>query len=253
MASFGPIPFPETTTLGPLADDAIHIWRAGLRVPPHWLEAQHVCLSGDETARAARFIREEHRRRFAAGRVVLRLLLARYLNAPPGSFQFEITKYGKPFLVDYQTDLTFNVSHSDDLALFAFARGRAVGVDIEKFQERLEIEKIARRYFSSAEIEALFALPEEQRVQAFYNGWTRKEAYIKARGLGLSIGLDTFDVTLAPGAPPAILRARDDDPARWSVFALDPAPGFAAALVTEGRNVTVQTSRFDPDDFPPSV
>jgi|SRR5271170_1875167 len=185
-------------------------------------------LTLDERNRAARFHFEEHRRYFIAARGMLRELLGRYLAVDATAIEFSYNPHGKP-AVD---GLYFNLSHSDNMALFAISRTREVGVDIERINPSFAGEQIPEQYFSPAEVKILRSLPKERQTEAFFNCWTRKEAYVKARGLGLSLELHSFEVSLAPGEPAAFLRGVEG----WSIEALEPAPGFAAAVVAAGRD-----------------
>jgi 4'-phosphopantetheinyl transferase len=185
-------------------------------------------LSEDERNRADRFHFEIHRRRFVAARGMLREHLGRCLERDPANIGFSYNSHGKP-AVD---DVYFNLSHSDTLVLYAISRTREVGVDIERVNPSFAEEQIPEHYFSPAEVTVLRSLPKDKQTEAFFNCWTRKEAYVKARGLGLSLALHSFDVTLAPGEPAAFLRGGDG----WSIEALDPAPGFAAAVVAAGSH-----------------
>ena len=227
----------------------VHVWRAELDLPVAAVAALDALLSGDERDRAARFHFERDRRRFTVARGGLRALLGAYLGAPAAAIAFDYGSHGKPRLAGALTagDLRFNVSHSAGVALYAVARGREVGVDVEGHREDFATAEIAERFFSPAERQALAALPPDRRCEAFFACWARKEAYIKARGLGLSLALDAFDVSLAPGEPAALLATRDD-PAerdRWSVRALDPGPGLAGAIAAERRDWTLSCWRWD--------
>jgi 4'-phosphopantetheinyl transferase len=172
------------------------------------------------------------------GRGLLRIILGHYVEAPPEGLRFCYNPYGKPALDPTQDrgSLRFNLSHSGGRALYAVARGREVGVDVETIRTEFAGLAIAERFFAPAEVAVLRDLAPEHRTRAFFSCWTRKEAFIKARGKGLSIPLDTFEVSLAPGAPAALLATHDDrdEAARWTLFDLDPGPGFAGALAVEG-------------------
>ncbi|GAK51691.1 4'-phosphopantetheinyl transferase [Candidatus Moduliflexus flocculans] len=225
-------------TLQLLATDA-HVWRVPLQQSDDALEALLAVLDADERARADRFRFPKDRRHYIAARGTLRLLLSRYLAMPVAKIAFDYNEYGKPALAPELTslDLRFNLSHSGDMALYAVTLAREVGVDIEWTGRRLDQpEQIAERYFSQAERAALRNLPETQKRQGFFNAWTRKEAYIKARGKGLYLALDEFDVRLDPAQPAQLLATRDDpaQASRWQMQALDPGAGYVAALVVEG-------------------
>jgi 4'-phosphopantetheinyl transferase len=221
-----------------LPSHEVHVWRA-LLDQPQSLTDFLATLAADEQERAARFLFQKDRERFIAARGMLRAILSRYLDVRPDDLSFGYSAHGKPFLVSEPGgDVRFNVSHSHGLALFAFAQKRDLGIDVE--QVRLEVagQRIAERFFSACEVAALRGLPANQHTEAFFNCWTRKEAYIKARGEGLSLPLDQFDVSLAPGQPPALLRAgmAANEAARWSMIELAPAAGYKAALVVERRD-----------------
>lgn len=221
------------------AEAEVHVWRASLDLPPPRVRALLASLAHDERDRAERFHFQVHRDRFIAGRGLLRAILARYLGRTPDQLRFSYSPHGKPAVAANTGagDLRFNVSHSDGLALYAITRGREIGVDVECLRPDFVSEEIARRFFSPREVAAVQALPAVERHEAFFACWTRKEAYIKARGEGLSMPLERFDVSLAPGEPAALLSTLDEPAAaaRWSLWALDPGPGYAAALAAEGH------------------
>jgi 4'-phosphopantetheinyl transferase len=218
-----------------LPDGEVHVWRAWLGQAP--VERLLPLLAADERARAARLRTEAGRRTSIAGRGVLRYVLGRYLGLPPEHVRFTYTTYGKPALAPAEAGgLRFNLAHARDLALLAIMRTHELGVDVEAVDASVEHERIAARFFSPQEQAALRALPPEQRLAAFFAGWTRKEAYLKARGAGLSLPLDQFSVSLAPEEPPALLELHGPaaEPTRWALHALRPGPGYAAALAVAG-------------------
>jgi len=207
-----------------------------LKVPEVEFNPLRELLSHDEIARAERFVRPIHARRFIVAHGSLRLVLAKILSVDPKSIEYQKNEHGKPSLA-HETEVTFNLSHSGDLALIGVTEGRAIGVDLERFRDRLEMDKISKRYFSAGEVAKLFSLPKESlREAAFYDCWTRKEAYTKARGEGLSLGLDSFDVAFGPEESPALLRSDKgaDELSRWSFFDIKIRPRYAAACVVEG-------------------
>jgi 4'-phosphopantetheinyl transferase len=201
-------------------------------------------LNPEEMARADRFYMEVHRNRFIAARALLRDLLAGYLSQPPDAIRFAYNEWGKPALAAglAASDLRFNLSHSEDLAMYAFALECEVGVDIEQIRADVASESIAENFFSASEVQALRALPLAHQAQAFFNCWTRKEAYIKARGRGLSIDLNSFDVSLKPGEEANILRG--DESGGWSLRAFEPAPGWVAALAMQGGALRIAGPRW---------
>lgn len=218
-----------------LSSTGVHIWRVSLARPGAEIAAHHDFLSMDEAERAARFHFHQDRRRYTVARSTLRLILSRYLEQQPESFRFQVTDYGKPFLPD--SPFQFNVSHAHELALVALVRDRPAGIDVEYNLRRLDDEAaLVARFFSPLENVVYQSLAPEQRKQAFFNGWTRKEAYIKARGEGLSHPLDSFDVELRPGQPAAFLNINQDqaETARWSLHAFTPALDYTAAVATPG-------------------
>lgn len=232
-----------------LRADEVHVWRAPLDLPQERLESLRGALAQDERGRASRFHFERDRRRFVAGRGLLREILSRYVGLSPDGLRFGYTPYGKPYLADECGGgwLRFNVSHSGGLALYAVTRGRELGIDIEQVRADIEHEEIAERFFSGQEVAALKALPAGLRREAFFLCWTRKEAYIKGIGEGLSLPLDSFDVSLTPGEPASLLAVRGDarEAARWTLTDLDPGPGYCAALAAEGRDWILRRWQFD--------
>jgi 4'-phosphopantetheinyl transferase len=228
-----------------LEHDQVDVWLARLDLQADSLGQLRRALSADERARADRFYFPRDRDRFVAARGMLREILSRYLEGAPGTLRFSYNAYGKPALLDAD-GLCFNLSHSHDLAIYAVARRREVGIDIEHIRADFAGEGIAERFFSAGEIAALQALPAEQRVEGFFNCWTRKEAYIKARGEGLSLALDRFDVSIAPGAPARLLavRGEPDEVESWTLCALDSDPGYVAALVVAGQGWQMRYRRW---------
>ena len=189
-------------------------------------------LSGDEADRAARFRFEKHRRVFVLGRAVLRVLAANYLRMAPADVSFTYGPKGKPALAGAPCPLDFNVSNSGDLAAYAFTLNCEIGVDVEHRRRMADIEAIAERFFAPAEVAELMNLAESDRYEGFFNCWTRKEAYIKAVGEGLSVPLNSFQVTLRPGAAPRMVGLNGSATAaeRWTLHAFTPAPDYAGAI-----------------------
>jgi 4'-phosphopantetheinyl transferase len=222
-----------------LRPSRVHVWRVSLDRQPEAIAEARAVLSADERARASRFFFERDRDRFVAGRAALRGILGRYLGVPPDRVELCPGHRGKPALAAHHgaTALRFNLAHSDGLALCAVASGRDVGVDLERLRADFATDAVAEHFFSRAEILTLRTLSGERRIRAFFDCWTRKEAYIKARGDGLWLPLDRFEVSLAPGDPPALLATHDEpaEVARWALREVDAGPGFAAALAVEGR------------------
>jgi 4'-phosphopantetheinyl transferase len=215
----------------------IHVWRVDLDQPDEVVQRFRGTLEDDELHRADRFHFDKDKTAFTISRGFLRHVLGRYLTTRPQALRFAYGPYGKPALngEHKNSSLKFNMSHSRGVALVAVSDTREIGVDVEYIRADFATEDIARRFFSPREVAAFNALSKELRVAAFFRCWTRKEAYIKAIGRGLSQPLEGFDVTLAPEAPPALLRADEDDASRWSLSDIDVGGDYAAALVAEGQ------------------
>jgi 4'-phosphopantetheinyl transferase len=229
-----------------LTADQVHVWLVSLDEPQGTVEKLARILSDDERQRAGRYLRDEIRRRFVVGRARLRQLLGQYLHQAPERFQFSYTSLGKPFLPRsvYGGRIEFNLSNSRERALIALTAGGELGVDIEYIHPLSDHVQIARRYFAPEEIEALVGLPEARQLAAFFNGWTRKEAILKAVGKGLSFPLNRVVVTLSPEVPARLLSLGGDSPDRFRLLALAPEPGYVAALAAPGRTTRVDTWRF---------
>lgn len=223
-----------------LDNNEVHVWRSELDLSEAELRKLAKTLALDEQARAARFRFPRDRRRFIVARGVLREILARYLDRDPAKLQFCYAPFGKPALTSNSggDGLRFNVSHSHGFALYAVSFHRELGVDLECIRTNFPWEPIAERFFSPEEIDALHSVPRDLRYEAFLNCWTRKEAFVKARGGGLSLRLDRFSVSLIPGEPAVLLKTEDNplEASRWGLEQLAPRSGYVAALAAEGRN-----------------
>jgi 4'-phosphopantetheinyl transferase len=223
-----------------LGSHDVHVWRAWLDQPKRYLDRLRQTLSADERARAARFYFQRDRDRFCAARGLLRTILGQYLDVQPDQLRFHYSSAGKPALAirSDERELSFNLSHSHSIALYAVTYGRAVGVDIERIRPDLRAEQIARNFFAPSEVAELFAIPAALRPQAFFSCWTRKEAYAKARGDGLSLPWHQFQVSTRPGAPAALLSTHWDpqEAFRWSLYDLALGEGYVAALAIEGHD-----------------
>jgi 4'-phosphopantetheinyl transferase len=227
-----------------LSHSDVHLWIASLDRPTDELACVRTALTQDEIKRASAFKFELDRSRFIAARGILRQLLGHYTECEPRSIRMEYNHWGKPSLAgrSARNDIRFNLSHSHGLAVYAIAHEREVGVDVEMIQPEFVNERVAEHFFSRAEVESLRVLPFEHQVEAFFACWTRKEAYIKAIGRGLTIELASFDVSLRPGERPALLRSVNAD--RWSLEAFQPARGYVAALAIEGAGYRLGEPRW---------
>ncbi len=230
-----------------LGRDEVHLWHVAL--DEHSAESLQPLLNADESARASRFHFARDRNHFTVARAALRKLLSTYLQIDAAEVHLSYGEMGKPFLEGHDGDISFNLAHAGGRALYGFSRGRDLGVDLELIREDFTGEDIARRFFSTTEVVALQSVPAELRKDAFFNCWTRKEAYIKARGEGLSMPLDCFDVSLAPGEPAALLKNHEDEGelTRWEMRSIPVAEGFVAAIVVEGHDWELKTFTLEPD------
>lgn len=227
-----------------LESHEVHVWRAPANLLDSHLEDLRHTLGPSERARADRFSFARDRGRFIARQGLLRIILGRYAAMAPGLLRFTPGMGGKPALAPEcgGVDLRFNVSSSAGLTLYAIARGREVGIDLEAIRPAIAQERIPEHFFSPREVARLRALPLDAQADAFFVCWTRKEAYVKARGEGLVRGLDWFEVSFGAREPAALLRADGDaqEASRWSLESLAPGSGYAAALTVEGHGWTLK-------------
>ena len=229
-----------------LPPNEVHVWAASRDdATDDEVAALRALLTDEERRRADRFVSPTDRRRFAVGRGRLRQVVGRYLDQPPDLIRFHHNPHGKPGLDG--TSLRFNLSHSGSLMLLALTLDRELGVDIEQIRPDFGGEAIARRFFAPREVESLLSLPPADRTLAFFQGWTRKEAYIKAQGKGLAMPLDEFEVEIRPDRP-ARLNATHPDPdeaGRWTLVELLAPPGYVAALCVQGRGWTLKQAKWE--------
>ena len=204
----------------------VHSWCVSLDVSRETCAALYATLASDERNRSARLRFERDRRRFVVAHGALRTLLGRYLGIPPGALRFVYNPFGKPDLSPELGRLKFSLAHSADLALIAIAEDGEIGVDVELIREQSNWAAIARYFFSAAEVDQLNRLPPPLHTQAFFSCWTKKEAYVKARGEGLALLDETRTDALLAG--------------RWSLSTLHPAPGYIGALAVEGRSLRLR-------------
>jgi 4'-phosphopantetheinyl transferase len=245
VGSWGPAPVRPRARF-----DQVHVWGAHLDLPPHRVLCLARYLSPDEVRRAERLFFEADRRRFVVARGVLRAILGRYLTLPPAELRFCYGPHGKPELAPEHGDgrLHFSLAHSYGLALYAVTYDRLVGIDVEYMRPHLAGRAVAERFFAPVEVERLAALPEEVQGEAFFCCWTRKEAYLKARGDGLSLPIDGFYVSPSPGEGPVELCTPTYplEAERWCLRSLEPGPGYAAAVAVEGSGWLLRHWRWAP-------
>jgi 4'-phosphopantetheinyl transferase len=212
------------------------VWIGG--EPDH--ERARAVLSGEELARASSFVYDLHRSRYLAGRLALRELLGRYLDRAPSDVRFAYNSYGKPELPGETP--RFNIAHSDDLAVIGLTEHDRLGVDVERIRELRDVDGVARTVFSTRELDTFHELGDASKIQGFFNCWTRKEAFVKAVGEGLSHPLDVFDVTLRPGEEPQLVEL-EGSPARaagWSLFDVSPMDGWVGAVAVESAKAELR-------------
>lgn len=216
----------------------VHVWRASLRIEAGELERLESHLSDDERRRAARFRLPELRRRYVAAHGVLRVLLGSYLRVAPSVPRFQLNAHDKPFLIpECSAELKFNLSHAGEMALFAFALAREVGVDIEQIRPMPSGVQIADRFFTPAESARIRSAPPESRDEVFFEHWVRKEAFVKAVGQGVSFGLNRFQLPEVPGGSPTpVPFTCPPDPAVWSLAPLRAGDEYTGAVVAAGTD-----------------
>jgi len=222
-----------------LRNDEVHVWRVYLDRGMSYVQNLKQFLSEHEKVRAKRFYFERDCKNFIVARGLLRIILSRYVDKKPGQLCFCYNPYGKPSLVmpSGEETLRFNVSHSCGLALYAITHGREVGIDLERIRTDFACEQIAELFFSPQENSMLRTFRAKSLMhKAFFTCWTRKEAYIKARGEGFTLPLDQFDVSFALGEPEALMciSGASNKSSHWFLQAILPGPGYVAALVVEG-------------------
>ena len=231
-----------------LSKDHVHVWYVSLDQSESVLQRLAQTLSDEEHERAERFHFRKDKDHFKVARGVLRDILCHYLQREPGDIFFHYNDYGKPALGKNFSGLNFNVSHSGDVALYAVTCGREVGIDVEQIRPDFAGESIAKRFFSPAETAVFCDLDAHEKKEAFFSCWTRKEAFIKATGKGVSFGLDNFDVSLVNDKPTALLSVKGDkeEASRWSLKNLDIQPDYKAALAVKGHDWRLQSWRWQP-------
>lgn len=222
-----------------LNKNEVHVWRASTDVSPSLQAILASSLDGEEARRARQFFLKRDRNRFMTGRGILRKILGGYLQRSPEELRFTLGSHGKPALPGEpgRLDVRFNLSHSDGLALFAVALEREVGIDVEKIHPGVANEAMEASTFTGQEQAEFYSTRPEERDREFFQRWTCKEAYIKARGGGLQIPLKSFEVSLVPGELPRLRHLHSD---LWDLVSFFASSGFVAALVVEGSNVRLR-------------
>lgn len=223
-----------------LSENEVHVWRASFHQLYALFESFEEVISVDEQAKARRYRFEDNRKEYITARGFLRFLLGAYAGQNPQDLKFLYNPFGKPSLYNTtnQVQVKFNLSHAHGFVVYAFSINRELGIDIERIRPEAAHDGVAERFFSPAEVEVLRSLPHYAQPQAFFNCWTRKEAYIKARGEGLTIPLNQFDVSMIPGEPAELLESRvsPGETEKWTLRALPMGTQYAAALAVEGRD-----------------
>jgi 4'-phosphopantetheinyl transferase len=223
-----------------LSHGGIEIWAVALESTPSGIEACRSWLSPEEDAKATRFRFDEHRRDYILSHGALRLLVAAYQGVAPDVVTFSSGDHGKPFIAgkttgETQCPIAFNMAHSGSFAVLAFASGGELGIDVERIREMPDLERIARHFFSPAEVGDLVALPGDQRTSGFFRCWTRKEAFLKAGGEGFSKPLDSFQVEFRPDRAPRILQPPGTVLSGWNLQDLKVGAAHVGALAYPGR------------------
>jgi 4'-phosphopantetheinyl transferase len=218
----------------------VHVWVADLDEGHDDLGRYEKLLAPEELARASRFRRQLDRRRYTVGRSLLRELLAGYLGTDAAAIRFDYNRYGRPSVVRPENGpkLSFNLSHTGPLALYAASADHVLGIDVERVRHDMDHLALGEHFFARTERAALRSVPPRSRADAFFNCWTRKEAFVKAHGMGLSLDLTSFEVTLEPGAPAMLISALGgtEEVRRWHFESFVPRPGHVAALAVRGRD-----------------
>ena len=226
-----------------VANNKVHVWHASLEQPSEVVQKLESFLSEEERQRAERFRYQEHQQAFVVSRGILRNLLNRYTGIQPEQIQFKYNVTGKPFLAGMEsgTDLSFNLSHSGLLVLYAFCWGRQVGIDVECIRPMEEMDQVAEMNLSHREYRAYKRVSEQDRLKAFYNCWSRKEAFVKAIGDGMSLPMREIEVSLEAHRPAQLLSIQGslEQANLWTMHDLKTWDGYAAALVVEGRDHTI--------------
>ncbi len=227
-----------------LSPQFVDVWRSTTELPAMQRISLQQCLSPLEIERANRYRAIDRREEFIIARGLLRTLLARVLREDPLDLDFSIGGNGKPALAGPESGgaIRFNVSHSHGIILIAMTRDREIGVDVEMIRDKADHDRLAQRFFSNVECEQLRSLPPADRRRAFFHCWTRKEALLKATGMGITLALDSFDTAFWPAENAALLATRwnENEAGRWSMMHLSPSPEHVGTVAVEGHGATLR-------------
>lgn len=223
----------------------IHVWYCSISKNESKLPEFEQLLSEDEKKKSIKFKFKKDRNSYIISRGIVRKLLGSYLSIAPAEIKFEYTPYGKPYLANNR--LNFNISHSGDMAVFAFVLKSDIGVDVEKVKEDFDVLELAQNFFSKKEIEAMKRIPEKQWSRAFHRCWTRKEAFIKAEGSGLSFPLNRFAVSLDDDHQADLLETDWDatEKSNWSLFSFIPREQYIVAIALRNQNIAAEYFNWD--------
>ena len=235
---------PKSTPV--LIGNEVHVWCATLDISTESRTKHRNTLSPDEHTRVNGLVFERPLNQFIAARGILRVILGQYLNTSPANIEFEYGPQGKPFIKSNSTSLQFNVSHSENKAIYAIAQNAEVGIDIEKIHHIDDCLKIAQRFFSPQEVSELNKQPSDELQTAFLTCWTRKESYIKAIGQGISMPLDKFSVSVSLNEPPKLIsnELEPDELNKWTFTSIAPIDGYVGTVACEGYVETFQFFNF---------
>ena len=239
--------WPTAVPDGMISSNEVHIWRFYQEETNSQIETLQGILSPDELARSEKFHFEKDRKKFILTRGILRKLLGSYLGKNPQQIRFNYTSFGKPFLaIDSENNnLSFNLSHSGELVLYAITRNQKIGIDIEQIRDHTDVMAIAKRFFSPAEIGEMEKANEKNRTELFFTYWTRKEAFVKALGKGVSFPMERLDVSLLNKFSPIIKStAENNETACLNVQDLLPGDGYLAAIATEVNDADISCWQF---------
>ncbi|MCL2925797.1 MAG: 4'-phosphopantetheinyl transferase superfamily protein [Trichodesmium sp. MAG_R04] len=219
-----------------LSENNVHIWSTNLKLSSGKIEELSTILSPDEKDRANRFYFERDKNRFIIARGTLRKILSRYLNIESKKLQFTYSDRGKPYLQN--TSILFNLSHSQDLALYAITKVSLIGIDLEYIRPINDAENLAKRFFSLQEYNLISQLPSQKQQETFLKMWTCKEAYLKATGDGLAGSLEKVEISLTPEKPVEFFSINGDieEASHWYLYQFIPQPNYIAAVAVAQKN-----------------